>query len=352
MSTLLILLLFPLMWPFIAQRIWREEITYKEMGLHILICTILVFIVYQCGIYGKTHDTEIWNGKITKKHRDHGTYTVTYPCNCHSCGKSTCCSTCHTRHYTVDWDAESTAGHIDLDHADWTSPAVYLLPDPQQYNQCQAGQFAAVEHSYENYIKAVPESLFHKSPADGQSTIPNYPPVFNYYKYNRVICDVPLLAQGTADLNDLLNESLKSLGPEKQVNVIVFITFNPDQNFMEDVQNGWIGGKKNDILVFLGMDGAYIQWTGAATWARSKGNELLAVHLRNELGDIKQFDAKKITTVIINSINQYYIRPKMEDYEYLKDEIEPPGWVIVLAALIAVIGSLGLTIYFYKEDVL
>ena len=113
MEALLILLLFPLVWPFIAKRIWHTTINYQEMGLQIVIVTAVTAGVWQLGIYGQTTDTEVWTGKVTAKDRDHGSYVESYDCNCRSvsCGKgctTSKCDTCYRDHYTVDWTADTT----------------------------------------------------------------------------------------------------------------------------------------------------------------------------------------------------------------------------------------------------
>jgi len=41
----------------------------------------------------------------------------------------------------------------------------------------------------------------------------------------------------------------------------------------------------------------------------------------------------------------------MKDYEYLKDDIQPPTWVIILAIIIAFGMSIGLTFYFHRNEI-
>ena len=67
MSPIFLLLLFPLIWPFIAKRIWNAEITWSELGLNIVIIAVLTAGTYQLGKYGATSDTEVWNGVVTGK---------------------------------------------------------------------------------------------------------------------------------------------------------------------------------------------------------------------------------------------------------------------------------------------
>jgi len=60
----------------------------------------------------------------------------------------------------VDWYAKSTVGNIKFDSEDRESRSVYDYPNPPAYSNCAIGQPAALEHSYVNYVQAVPQSLF------------------------------------------------------------------------------------------------------------------------------------------------------------------------------------------------
>lgn len=304
-------------------------------------------------------ETEIINGEITAKKRVHGSYIESYSCNCvttcRPSGKTTSCSThcqtCFRTHYTVDWFAESTIGRINLDRNDWTSPAVYALPDPDQYKRCEVGQPAAREHDYLNYIKAVPESLFHLNPmlTVYDKFIPHYPRVFDFYRVNRVLnvgTDIDV-----TKLNDLLNQKLKKLGPSKQVNVIVILTNIQEPTFKFAIENAWLAGNKNDVIVYLGLDGKKIVWADATVWVKNTGNEYAAVLLRDKIKDLGIFDETQISNTVAATIAAEYTRPEMEKFEYLLDQIQPPLWVVILAVLISIGGSLGLTYYFHKNEV-
>jgi hypothetical protein len=345
------LLLFPMVWPFIAFMWLRDTICWKEMMLNILIIVIAVSGVWYAGKYHDMSDIEVWNGQITKKNRDHGSYVVTYPCNCRTVNKSTTCSVCTQTHYTVDWTADSTAGRIKLDHADWTTSAVYLLPDPPQYKNCQVGQPASVEHDYTNYVKAVPDSLFHLNPQLSQydTKIPSYPRVFDYYKINRVLTvDTNI---DPMPLNELLNEELKPIGPVKQVNYVVILTEIDDPKYRLAVENKWLAGKKNDIIIYIGLDGEKITWADATVWIKNDGNELTAVMIRDAITALGTYDADSVSLEINQITKEQYRRPAMERFEYLLDEIDPPLWAVIIALILSIGGSIGLTYYFHKNEV-
>ena len=87
------------------------------------------------------------------------------------------------------------------------------------------------------------------------------------------------------------------------------------------------------------------------TWALNAGNELFHVKLRDGVKGLGTLDPDKFVAVVTEKIEAHYDRPQMKDFEYLKDAIDPPTWVIILAILIAIGGSLGLTWVFHHHEV-
>jgi len=361
--TLWLLLLFPIAWPFIAKRIWQHEFSWKELALNIVIVSILTTGVFQLGKYGQTIDTEVWNGQITAKKRHHDKYVESYECNCttYSCGTSkspqTCetCSTCYRDHFTVEWYANSTVGKIRFDYFDRTSRSVYLSPDPSSFKRCKVGQPAALEKTYTNYVQAVPQSLFHDDSTQADQfvgKIPAYPRVYDFYRINRVInVDSKVSAANVKKINDDLNIALKTLGATKQANIVVVLTEIDDPSYRYAIENAWLGGEKNDIVIMVGLDDDNITWVDIMTWALNSGNELFHVTLRDGILKTKTLDPATFTPLVVQTIGKLYDRPHMKEYEYLADEIDPPTWVFIVAWIISIFGSIGLTLIFRRTDI-
>ncbi len=128
METFYFILAVPVLWALFMRLKFKATITWLEMGAQILVVSIVLGIVWMAGSWSQTHDTEIWNGQVTKKTRDHGHYVRSYDCNCYqSCSGSgdtrSChqvCQTCYEDHYTVDWFLISTIGKIRLKYSDST----------------------------------------------------------------------------------------------------------------------------------------------------------------------------------------------------------------------------------------
>lgn len=359
MEALLLLIAFPAIWPFIAKRIWHTDINLTEMVIQWVGITVISAGVWQAGIYGQTSDTEVWNGQVTNKTREHGHYLESYDCNCTTTTNkdgttSRHCQTCYEDHYTVTWNGMSNVGNWVFQHLDRTSKSVYRSPDPGNYTACVVGEPAAREHTYTNYVQAVPESIFHDSSPDTMyaNQIPAYPRVYGHYKINRVL-QAGTAYKHAAVLNEELNNILKRLGPSKQANIVVILTSINDPKYRAAVERKWLGGEKNDITIFVGLDkDNNILWSDVMTWALNKGNADFRLKLARgikELGDLN--DPKYFISIVDNSIKKGYDRPEMKDFEYLKDAVEPPTWVIILAVFMAIGGSLIATFVFIKYEV-
>lgn len=355
METFLWLLLFPIVWPFVVKRVWHTKINWTEMFISIFGVCVLISIIWFTGTFSATADKEIWNGEIVSKTRDHGHYIRSYSCNCTTDSKGNShCQTCYEDRYTVTWSAVSTVGNIRFDHLDRSSKSVYMSPDPDSYKLCYVGEPASLEYSYTNYVKAVPESLFNDSEVSSEflSLILPYPRVYDFYHVNRVLnIDTKVPDELIKKLNYKINYSLRSVGPSKEANIIVIFvnTNNPSYKFA--LEKEWVGGKKNDIIVMFGVtDYPSVSWVDVMTWAKNYNNEMLRVVLRDELKENKTIDISKISSIIMNNVVKHYTRPNMEDFEYLKDSIQPPVWVIVLCVILSICGSLFASWWFYTNE--
>lgn len=366
METLLLLLLFPLAWPFIAKRIFHKTINWTEMCVQIVLVSFITFCVYEAGKLSQMWDTEIWNGYVVSKDRDHGYYRESYDCYCRNvCSGSgeteTCnkvCQTCYKDHYTVTWSADTTLGNIVFQHLDTTSKSVYNAPDPSSYVRCKVGEPAAMERKYINYVQAVPESLFgsHNGMDTYAAYVPPYPRVYDFYRINRVLNVGSKVDNETLKkINDTLNNALKTLGSTKQANIVVILTEIDDQAYRYSVERKWLGGEKNDIVVFVGLDDHTITWVDVMTWAMNRGNEYFQIKLRDAILDMKTFDPDQFSAITISTIETTFDRPQMSDFQYLKDSIKPPSWVLILAIIISIGGSIALSVVFHifeMEDII
>jgi hypothetical protein len=363
MENFFLLMLIPVIWALVARLVLKATISWKEMGLQILASVVVVGVVYGAGTYNQTADFEVWNGKITKKVREHGSYVRTYQCNCYTTctGSGTSqsctqhCSTCFEDHYTVDWFVKSTIGDIGIKSLDRTSRSVYDTPDPAAYTAAYVGEGCAATHSYKNYIKAVPDSLFNDADvaadAEFAPLIPSYPKVHSFYKINRVLAmGVPVKSVDKWDLH--LRDRLRAIGPAKQANIILILVNTPDQSYRYSLERAWLGGKKNDVIVLMGVsEYPNIDWVDTITLGSNSGNELMTVKMRDDLMALKTIDNYvAVIDTVADTVTNHFDRKSMEDFKYLEDEIEPPVWVIGLATGLSILISIGLTLYFHLQN--
>lgn len=353
------MLLVTLPIPWVAKLIWPHRIKWVEVGITLVASTAVILIMWFSGTAGMIHDREIWNGEITNKTRTHGHYLRPYSCRCRNvCSGSgssrTCsqhCDTCYENRYTVSWVAHSNIENFTIQHLDSSWRSVYNTPDPGRYTQIKIGDPCSISKSFVNYVKAVPESLFHANPLLVQkykNMIPAYPgKIYDYYKVNRVLAVGFNLPE--ADTWQLaLANTLRKLGPQKQLNAIVVFVKGADPDYQQQLEASWIGGKKNDVIIIVGVNTwPNIDWVAVSSWSKS---ELFKVQLRDDIKALNTIDQMKMMSLLETHAFKGFQRRNMEEFAYLKDEIDPPDWVIILAVILSILVSLGASYYFYKHD--
>jgi hypothetical protein len=337
----------------------KKALICSAIGL-VLGCSVLTGAFY-LGKGAKTHDTEIWNGEVTSKARTHGEYTESYQCNCRTVtsgsGKnqttSTVCDTCYREHYTVSWDCSSNIGGFHIDGADWLNQAVYLLPDPGRYTVIQKGDPVSKNHWYTNYIKAVPETLFRpasdslKQQFAGQ--IPAYPiSIYDLYHVDRVI-PVGVNMPNVHEWNVKLSEALKTLGPAKQANAVIVVTKSVDPNYFYALQDAWLNGKKNDIIIVIGAP----EFPGKAAWVNIMAltdQDIFKIKLRDDILALDSLTADSVIGALTKNTNETFKRKRMRDFAYLDAEIDPPMWLMVLAEGLVFAGFGGFLFFCSKQS--
>lgn len=357
MEILALLLVFPLVWPFIAKGIWKHEITLAELGINIVMVVAAVAALWYGGTYAQSADVEILNGQVTSKDSKKVSCEHDYKCNCvttctgtgkdRSCSES--CSTCYDHSYDVDWHLRTTVEDIKVDRVNRQG-----TKEPPRWTAAQVGDPVALEHTHTNYIKGAPNSLF--SAVAEQTAlrkyddqVPAYPSdVFDLHYVSRVLSAgvaVPDLAEWNKDLA----MRLRPLGPSKQANWVVLISKFADESYADAVRVKWLGGKKNDIVVVLGApEYPKLSWVRVLSWT---DRELFKVQLRDDLRKLGTVDREGVLGVLEQHTKTSFVRKSMKDFEYLANEIKPPGWLIALTAIFGVIASVGLSFYLSRNEV-
>lgn len=335
-----------------AKKIYYDAFTIREFFITVVIMAIALFAGYEIALNIKSYDTQILSGQVTGKTRDVVSCSHSYPCNCRNeCSGSgsnkTCsevCDTCYEHDYDIDWNINTTVGTITIDRVDGSGSQG--LEQPQRWTSVKNGEPVSKTSNYQNYIKAVPDSLYHRL---SNQPVPNYPEtIYDYYHIDRVVdFDLGIPAVDLQSLNDKISMELREVASLKQVNIVVVLTKNNDRQFSDDLKAAWLGGKKNDIVIVIGSDNyPYIKWASVFSWS---ANDLLNVSLRNDIEDHAKIDTKLVDIVIVG-INKNWVRKRMHEYAYLKNEIRPSIFGYIAIFIFTLLSAAGTVTFFVKQN--
>lgn len=337
----------------------RYGITLKEF----LVLTGVVVIVvgggygigYRISRESATRDYETWNGRIVKKAQERVSCEHSYACNPHPCmcdedGCSTCWDTCYE--HSNDWDwafYTSNAERVEIDRVDRRGSR-----EPPRFAKIRIGDPTALVHEYTNYIKGNPWSILrrHGSADQLKDLIPPYPvAVYDYHYVNRFlsrgVSGIP--EEVVAFWNKDLMELNADLGRKKEVNIIVVAVGTEDSSFLQALEEVWLGGKKNDVVVILGVPKyPAIAWARVMSWTRAEELKISVPDSLEAIGSLEK--RKEILGAVRSETERLFVRTSMKEFEYLLAGIQPPFWVFMVLSVIGVAASAGLTIYFYRED--
>jgi hypothetical protein len=333
--------------------VFLQGINWREFACIVAAC--LVVAGSSAGIVScaATHDTEILNGRVTNKTRDIVSCRHSYSCHCHNVcsgsGKNRSCSeecdTCHEHSFDIDWNVTSTVGRFSINTIDRQG-----LFEPPRWAVTRVGEPASVDHSYKNYVKASPGTLFrHQGLTEKYAaSLPNNPQnIYDYWHLNRLIT-VGASIDDPKGWNSALEELNAELGAPKQANIIVVIVKDMPQDWYYALEQKWIGGKKNDVVLVVGVDGGLKpQWATVMAWTT---NELFKVKLRDDVMNDPVLIRDAVIADLRTNVSQYFVRKPMAEFKYLEAEITPSTveWVITL--VIALLVSVGLTFFFELQD--
>lgn len=371
---LLLFLLFPITWLVIAKWWLHKTFSWFEFIITCLIIIACASLFYYTGKYSATQDTEILNGEVTKKYNrtescpsgwndyqddfcsEYRTRTVRDGeiCSTDSEGRRSCVPKYKTQYnYIYDWEKRWYVT-TTFDTHQITRLDPQGVKEPNRWTAAYVGEPASTTHNYTNWVQAAPDSLFNSSQGTQYiESIPPYPMVFDLYKTRHAINYKSKISKDILDsINLEIGNILRTDGGVHQVHVIVVITDEPDQSIRYAFERKWIGGKKNNIVVFVGRNADNtIKWVDVMTWAKNHNNELLQVSLRNNLMDNNSIEPTLVAKTIQKEIRTNYKRPEMKDFEYLKARIQPPTWILWIVGFICFVFPIGLTYFFHKNNV-
>jgi hypothetical protein len=355
-----VLLAAPLLVAIAGFVLFKGKVTNKEMALQVGIQIVIAGVAALLVRYSSVHDTEVWNGVVTSKASEHVSCEHSYSCNCRNeCSGSgnnrNCsevCDTCYEHLYDVDWNVRTSNGEgITIRRVDRQG-----LSEPPRFTRVVIGEPTTLPHGYTNYIKASPDSLFrHQGLVEKyQRGIPPYPDhLYDYFHIDKLVAQglvVPDRAAWNAGLEKLNAE----VGRQRQANVIVVLVRGQPQEFFYALEEAWIGGKKNDVILVIGVDDALKpQWATVMAWTTA---EIFKVKLRDDvmtsgLTPEGAIDRERVLALLRQDVTTLYKRKPMADFEYLESSITPTPTQWLVSLLVSLIFAIGLTILFIRADV-
>lgn len=334
----------------------KSKITLVEFLAQNVIQIIVLSLLLLFVGFGSSWDTETWNGRVAKKYSEHVSCSHSYSCNCYttcssdSKGNQSCqtiCQTCYDHSYDIDWVVKTTNDEsIEIDRVNRRGDR-----EPPRFTAVKIGEPTSVTHSYENYIKASPDSLFRKQGLVDKyaNQIPEYPgKIYDYYHLNRFITVGAINVSDRAEWNNDLKELNADLGAAKKVNIIVLATTNLPEEYFSALEQAWIGSKQNDFVLVMNFDkDNKITWANVMAFTT---NKLAEVVVRDNVLKIGTLDRVAIIDALRQGIAKNFVKRKMSDFEYLKNSVTPSKGFWIGSMIFGLLLSVGLGLFFHNNE--
>jgi len=347
-----------------------KTFTWFELPIQIGVCIVGIFFSYSTFFYTTTNisDEEIWNGYVVmSEYLEEWTEEITwYECveeddkgNCTREEKRT-----REEYHPPEWyihtsnnEKLSIANTVYrnyvryfgnqskeiLFHADQIS-----IGDGNRYYTTFKGKikpiWTAKKHDFVNLLKGSNSIILRKGQTQNfLNFLLPYPEVHGG-KYGNIEVDrilsagVIVPADWSYSVDAKLDENLAFIGKQKQVNVLVYLVSTQDQSFLHALEEHWVYGKKNDVVVIIGTNSfPKVSWVSIMAWTDI---EEFKIELRNKILDMSDIsDSKAFVNSIISQItkkpeNGGFLRKPMADYNYVISSIKLPIWASIFNILL------------------
>lgn len=363
MYTIFLFIVPLIAWLIIGKIIFRHEFSWSEMGIQAgATAAVLAVLVFASSHY-QTVDEKLVNGVVTNLNPRKESCNQTwrdYPDNfCtnedtrrvrdgQTCSTVNNVRTCRPKYKTqyrsiYPWEiryfVKTEISEHEISRVDAQGAVT-----PPRFASIKIGDPVTQMVSYTNYIKGASDTLFNQKYED---VLPiAYPQVYDYYKSRRVIYfGVP----SDSKYVEQWNEELAALNADirkKNANVIIAVT-NQTQDWAERLAQAWDAHNINDLVVVIGADGDNIKWVDVRSWSK---DDLVDITIRDELLNLGTIDKTRINDIIKSSVMEHYQEQSMDNFEYLAEDIPPPMWLYIVAAIILLIVGPFVTYYFSRPE--
>lgn len=333
----------------------KKEITFKEsmisLGANFVVALFFVACVAGYG-YSKTYDTQLLSGQVVSKSRDKVSCSHSYQCNprkkCSGSGKDRRCwteyDTCYDHSYDVDWNVKTTLSNYTISRVDRRG-----LEEPKRWSIVEPGEYVVSSSMYRNYLLIDENSLFVelKSTAKADHLIPEYPEVYDYWKVGRTLGQMS--PKTREEIDNVLNTSLKVLGPSLQLNIVVVAT-KQNKEYFNTLMAKWRGGKKNDVILVYGVDdNENVVWFNSNSYAMGMGNKELHTRLLLNAHNNVKLSSEHVQTQV-DLINKHFVRLSAKEFEFKLNNLEPPISVVFFMVIVSLCVSFGVGRFMAKNN--
>ena len=339
---------------------WRkhENFSRGELWFFLAIAPFFAFPGCAFGYFYCTDlgDIEVWNGEAVRVE-----YTERYGVR-HTDSKGRTSWTYHGPYYHVYTNnpGEST----DMEKVDWNAYVEHwggssrltsrLNPSADDAarihtitwdNRDESRVATAIEHPFVNYLRASNSILNTQGTMSGyEELLRPYPRVrdgtFGPVEIDRVICaGVTLPEDFVKCLDRTLDNELRTLGKEKEVNILVYFVGDADEGFFHALEDYWDMAKDNDCVVVIGTTTgtSTIAWCQILSWTeRMHFKELLADRVRGSRS--LTGTGQELAELIINQVraagNEGFLRRPLSDFRSLASEVRLPIWAHILVMVL------------------
>lgn len=323
---------------------WQvKQNTFCWLGA-VVVSALVVFLGAHADRLDSAVDTEVINGEITGKLRERVSCNHYHDCNCRSvtscsgtgtsrtCSTSQKCDSCPDHPYDVDYTLQTSVGGISVDRVDRQGVKI-----PPRWEVAKVGEPVAKAHTYKNLWKAAETNVVNTQSTASKYPMPQYPlQIYDLHRLNRaVLAQVPV--KNSSEWADEISKVLRTLGPKRQVNLVVVLTGYPE-DYARQLKNHLLGGKKNDVIVVLGTTGETVDWVSTISWSNSG---TLPVDMRETLIN-RPLVASELVPLMGKVIDDSFVRRQMADFEYLWYEIPLSTTAIILLLIFGAVPYLWL----------
>jgi hypothetical protein len=222
----------------------------------------------------------------------------------------------------------------------------------------------AVEHYFVNWVKATK-----KASAESKALMETFRPLLLPYPKLEASPYGPIqlsrvLQAGTTispvlikDIDEGLDRLLSVIGSKKEINIFVYLVGTGRAEFGDALKEAWVNGKKNDVVLIIGLNNTKIEWTRVLAWvnAPSSGGADFKARLANRIKDLGSMDIDGET--LVREINEQvmlpfekggYKRKSMADFDHLAGDVSVPWWANILVVLASAAVMLATGYAFHK----